>query len=273
MHRLLLLLFLSGFLFQSLFLQAQTPGETLFNSDCRVCHTINGGRLVGPDLAGINEKREQAWLISFIRSSQRMIRSGDEDAVAIYNEYSKMPMPDHNWKDDEIISVLEYIREQESPIQAGVETAAPDSAAEQVYISYSDPQLLRGKALFYGYEKFSNGAPSCNSCHYTNDESIIGGGKLAMDLTGTYGRLGDAGIQAILSNPPYPVMNAALHDKKLTDDEKEALVVMFQFVNDRQAKKPESARDELIFFILGVLLTLFLIIHLYVFYDYRKLPS
>ena len=39
---------------------AQEPGEQLFQTNCSACHTVGGGRLVGPDLAGVPEKRSLA---------------------------------------------------------------------------------------------------------------------------------------------------------------------------------------------------------------------
>jgi hypothetical protein len=39
---------------------------------------------MGPDLIGINQKRSEEWLISFIKSSQTMIKSGDADAVSFF---------------------------------------------------------------------------------------------------------------------------------------------------------------------------------------------
>jgi len=56
---------------------AQDPGEQVFNTTCFACHTIGGGRLIGPDLAGVHEKRSQEWLEKFIKSSQSMINAGD----------------------------------------------------------------------------------------------------------------------------------------------------------------------------------------------------
>ena len=71
---------------------AQQAGEQAFQI-CAACHTIGGGRLIGPDLAGIHDKRSQEWLQAFIKSSQSMIKSGDAEAVAIFEEYNGMLMP------------------------------------------------------------------------------------------------------------------------------------------------------------------------------------
>src|SRR5574340_788671 len=86
---------------------AQDSGEQLFKSICTACHTIGKGRLVGPDLQGINDKMPQDWLIKFIRSSQTMVKSGDPDAVKIFNEFAKVPMPDNQFSDDQIKAILD----------------------------------------------------------------------------------------------------------------------------------------------------------------------
>ncbi len=62
---------------------AQAPGEAEFNTTCVACHTVGKGRLVGPDLAGVTERRSAEWLISFIKSSQARINSGVRDAVSV----------------------------------------------------------------------------------------------------------------------------------------------------------------------------------------------
>ena len=69
----------------SIILSAQ-DGSSLFQQKCSACHSIGKGRLVGPDLKDITVSKEQNWLISFIRSSQTMIQSGDAEAIAISKE-------------------------------------------------------------------------------------------------------------------------------------------------------------------------------------------
>ena len=276
MYRLLLHSVFILMLFLSSQVKAQNKGESLFKSTCIACHTINGGKLIGPDLAGINERRKQDWLIRFIRTSQNMVSSGDSLAVALFEEYNKIPMPDNNYSDDEILSILSYIKETSGEASAKEVTAkqqVSDTVTKAATVSYSSDLLKRGNALFYGYEKFANGASSCIACHSINDESIVGGGRLSFNLTASYGRLGEAGIHAILTNPPFPAMNVALRNKNLTDDEKEAVTAMLQFVNDRYAGKTQHPKDGAIFLVLSMVFALFLLVHLYIFYDYRKLPS
>ncbi|MBN3035981.1 MAG: c-type cytochrome [Bacteroidales bacterium] len=86
--------------------QNQAPSEW---QTCSACHTIGKGKLVGPDLYGVNEKYSEDWLIRFIRSSQTMIQSGDPQAVKIWEEYNKIPMPDNDLTDEQIRGILAYI--------------------------------------------------------------------------------------------------------------------------------------------------------------------
>src|SRR5690242_1465252 len=51
--------------------------KLVFNRRCTACHTFGKGVKVGPDLKGVTLRRPRAWLLSFIRSSQSMINSGD----------------------------------------------------------------------------------------------------------------------------------------------------------------------------------------------------
>src|SRR5688572_6757319 len=69
-------------------------GKLIFNSRCAACHNVNQV-LTGPALAGVHDRRSMDWIIKFVRSSQAMVKNGDKDAVAIYEKFNKIPMPDH----------------------------------------------------------------------------------------------------------------------------------------------------------------------------------
>ncbi len=88
---------------------SQTAEDEKNFQQCKACHTIGGGKLVGPDLKGISERRNEAWLIKFIQNSQDMVQSGDELAVKVFNENNKIPMPVNKLTDEQVIGVLAFI--------------------------------------------------------------------------------------------------------------------------------------------------------------------
>ena len=57
-----------------------------FRLNCTSCHTIGGGRLVGPDLHGVTERKDRAWLTRFIVDPQGVIDSGDAYALKLLDE-------------------------------------------------------------------------------------------------------------------------------------------------------------------------------------------
>ncbi len=92
-----------------------SQGESLFNNNCTVCHAINQV-VVGPALKNVHERRELPWLISFIKNSQKVIQSGDDYAVNLYNEYNKTVMPSFAYSDEEITSIISYIKAESSAV-------------------------------------------------------------------------------------------------------------------------------------------------------------
>ncbi|HEX2968646.1 MAG TPA: cytochrome c [Bacteroidales bacterium] len=261
---------------------AQNSGEQLFKSICSSCHTINKGRLVGPDLTGIYDKKPAEWLTSFIRSSQTMVKSGDADAVAIFNEFNKIPMPDNNLSNEQILSILDYIKSvdqgsgsaqkggqpSDSAATASQGKAAPDSTA----FKFTPEMVQQGSELYHGIIPFIGGAAPCYSCHNITGQTFLGGGKLAFDLTRSYTKLGYAGIQGILMNPPFPAMKAAIPDT-LTRNEINSLIALLKSSDDRFAESPGRSLAGLSFFIISFVIAVLLVVHIYLFYDNRKIPE
>ncbi|MBI4209798.1 MAG: cytochrome c [Deltaproteobacteria bacterium] len=91
--------------------ESAIDGAALFQKNCTACHTIGKGKLVGPDLKGVTSKRSKEWLIQWIKSSQAMVKKGDKEAVALFNEYH-IPMPDQNLSDEEINAIYRYVKTQ-----------------------------------------------------------------------------------------------------------------------------------------------------------------
>lgn len=105
----LLGLFFIFTLFISLSTFGQTADDAKNFAQCKACHTIGGGKLVGPDLKGVGDRHDEAWLIKFIQNSQQLIQSGDKAAIKVFEENSKIPMPAHSLSDDQVRGILKYI--------------------------------------------------------------------------------------------------------------------------------------------------------------------
>src|ERR1044072_6457862 len=85
-------------------------GTKVFTSRCAACHNVNK-QLTGPALANFDQRRSIEWIYTFINSPGNKIKSGDKDAVALYNQFNQVIMPDHgDLTKDQINSILEYIK-------------------------------------------------------------------------------------------------------------------------------------------------------------------
>jgi cytochrome c551/c552 len=123
-------------------------GKSIFAARCASCHNVNK-TLTGPALAGIHERRSLDWIASFIKSSQSMIKSGDKDAVALFEKYNKIPMPDHmDLNTDQIKGIVEYIKSEGAT--AEVETA-PFSKLTKLRPLYLPLSLANDYGFFIGF--------------------------------------------------------------------------------------------------------------------------
>ncbi|OEK03048.1 hypothetical protein BFP97_16640 [Roseivirga sp. 4D4] len=117
----------------------QVNGEAIYNGYCVACHSIGSGNLVGPDLRGVNSRYDQGWLVSFIKSSQTMVANGDEKAIAVFNQFNNIPMPDQALSDDEIKGLLSFIAVRTETLDK--EEKAANQVAGPVEKPPADPGL------------------------------------------------------------------------------------------------------------------------------------
>ena len=66
-------------------------GKALFNANCAACHNLDR-KMTGPALRGVTGRHAREWFYPWIANSSAMIKSGDADAVKIFNEYNKSVM-------------------------------------------------------------------------------------------------------------------------------------------------------------------------------------
>ena len=90
---------------------AVQAGKKLFNANCAACHKLNK-RAVGPALKGVSAKYDKEWLYTWIKNSTAMVKSGDAQAVAIYEEYNGSVMTSFpqlsNLDIDNILAYTDY---------------------------------------------------------------------------------------------------------------------------------------------------------------------
>ncbi len=202
-------------------------GEALFKSKgCIACHTIGGGKLVGPDLAGVTERRTADWLTKWISAPDQMLAEGDPTATELFNEYNKVAMPN-----------LKLTPEQTAALIAYLGSGATTSSAPAL----PSGDAAAGKAYFVGELPLANGGPHCMSCHSIAGIGSLGGGNLGPDLTiNGYTKYG-AGLAAFLAAPATVTMNAVWKNTPLTPQEQADLFAFLQ-----EASVSQRAPDTLL---------------------------
>ena len=111
-------------------------GASLFKGNCAQCHALNEV-VIGPALKNVHERRPKEWLIKWIRNSQKLIQSGDEYAVNLFNEYNKNVMPSYAFSDEQITSILSYLK-VESTKEPEAAAVAVDGATGGAAVASAD---------------------------------------------------------------------------------------------------------------------------------------
>ena len=96
---------------------AIAAGDALFKGNCAQCHAVHE-QVVGPALGGITKRRPLSWIIPWIKNSSKVVASGDDYAVTLYNKYNKQQMPSFALSDKEITSIVAYITSEEGKTSA-----------------------------------------------------------------------------------------------------------------------------------------------------------
>ena len=127
-----------------------SDGKQLFKSICSACHSIGQGKMVGPDLRGVNSRHDNAWLHRWIHSSQDLVKSGDASAVRLFEENNRVVMTDHRYlTDGQIDGILGYIEEEGKSISARQQTAAVTSQLHQAVAQKIRPPSVYSEMVTY----------------------------------------------------------------------------------------------------------------------------
>lgn len=127
---------------------SQAPDGAQLYQACTVCHYIGKGKLIGPDLYQVTQRRDREWLVRFIRNSQEVVLSGDEYAVKLFEQHNKIPMPPFAYSDEQIDAVLNYIENYDTAKVAAIITSAATSeetkTADNFFVDTKDQRRQFG---------------------------------------------------------------------------------------------------------------------------------
>ncbi len=123
------LLFLSALLYSTN--SSAQDGHALFQANCASCHKVNA-KLVGPALAGVESRWPSRDKIhSWVHNSSAVIKSGDQYAVSLYNEFAKTQMTAFpQLGDKDIDAILDYIKSTPATPAAAVGTTTTGASSE-----------------------------------------------------------------------------------------------------------------------------------------------
>ncbi len=98
-------------------LDLSDKGRYIFATHCAACHTIGHGDKIGPDLLGVTNLRDRAWLARFISTPDKMLAEKDPLATALFNKYKQVIMPNLRLGDSDLNELLKFLEGQSAANQ------------------------------------------------------------------------------------------------------------------------------------------------------------
>lgn len=219
-----------------------SPAGQLFGQKCVACHTLGKGIKIGPDLLGVEKRREATWLRKWLTSPGAMLDGKDPTALELLKQFNQIRMAEQDLTAEQIDGLLVFFAactEKKGCTPVGGPRLALDASLDEIEA---------GRAFFVGTQRFSGGGPACAGCHDVRGEQLLGGGSLGGDLTFAWARLHEKGLEeAILASP---VERQAYAGRPPTEAERYAVRGYLASLS-RDGTRPARSRDLLDLGLLG----------------------
>jgi len=98
------------------------PGQAMYKKICAPCHTIGVGDKVGPDLRGVTERRDRAWLASYLRNPPAMLAMNDPVARELAARFDPVRMPNLRLSEQDADDLISFLQQENAKL---VEAPAP----------------------------------------------------------------------------------------------------------------------------------------------------
>lgn len=110
-------------------------GKAIFNTNCAACHKLDA-KATGPALRGVADKYDKEWLYKWVHNSGELIKSGDAQAVKVFEENNKIPMTAFpQLSNEDIDNVIAYTSAPKEEAPAATTATAPGTAAQEGGVS------------------------------------------------------------------------------------------------------------------------------------------
>jgi protein SCO1/2 len=93
-------------------------GTYLFQTRCAPCHTIGHGDGLGPDLLGVVDVRNRAWITRYVATPDEVLKAGDPIAKALFAKYKDIRMPNLRLGDADVEALVKYLEAKGAPSHA-----------------------------------------------------------------------------------------------------------------------------------------------------------
>jgi len=98
------------------------PGQAMYKKICAPCHTIGVGDKVGPDLRGVTERRDRAWLARYLRNPPAMLAMNDPVARELAARFDPVRMPNLRLSEQDADDLISFLHQENAKL---VEAPAP----------------------------------------------------------------------------------------------------------------------------------------------------
>jgi mono/diheme cytochrome c family protein len=225
---------------------AQEAAE-FFRQNCVSCHTVGGGRLTGPDLKDVGQRKDRSWLTKFLLNPQAAINSGDAYALQLQQQARGVVMPTVQGMNKGRAEALLDLIDAESKLDKSQFMGLQISDRP-----FTQDDFEQGRRMFLGTRRLLNGGPPCISCHTMKDLGGLGGGRLGPDLTRVFERLeGRKNLASWLFAPATPTMQPVFRKHPLDANEALLLVALFEDSAKRGGQDDSVAVLNFFFLALG----------------------
>jgi cytochrome c2 len=223
------------------------PGKAPFEANCQLCHTLDSRATAGPGLRGLEERvPSRRRLFHFIVDPKSTDDDDPEDETTQYflqlrRDWNDAMQPrggNPNLTDQEILDIIDYILRHD-------------------WLDFDEARHLsrvrEGRRLVSGTLGFSNGGPSCITCHSVGPDPDLRGSRVSGNVAHTYvaaAALGGdrdshyvEGLYELLSGADAPAGHQYYSEARggtLTDRELESVMVFFEHAMRQTGTERES---------------------------------